>query len=240
MSRLSPRQVQTYEEDGVLFPLQVLSEAAAAAAKAKFDALIKSLDEVRTAIRQPHVEHRWAYDLATCDAVLDPVEDLIGSDVLVGSTLIFYKPAGQGDFVSWHQDRLYPGLRSPKLVTAWIALAPSTTLNGCLRVIAGSHQQGIVEHRETPGEKNMLRQGQTIEEVDLSRVVDLVLEPGEMSLHHGDLIHGSNPNRSDSDRIGFVVRYLTPEAPPSSPAMIHARGNADCSHFDLLHEPPMR
>jgi hypothetical protein len=36
----------------------------------------------------------------------------------------------------------------------------------------------------------------------------LVLQPGEMSLHHVRLIHGSDPNPSDKRRVGFAIRYL--------------------------------
>jgi non-heme Fe2+,alpha-ketoglutarate-dependent halogenase len=34
------------------------------------------------------------------------------------------------------------------------------------------------------------------------------LEPGQMSLHHVMLIHGSEPNRGTDRRIGFAIRYL--------------------------------
>ena len=45
-------------------------------------------------------------------------------------------------------------------------------------------------------------------DVDGSDAVTLALEPGEMSLHHVRLIHGSDPNPSTKRRIGFAIRYL--------------------------------
>ncbi len=36
----------------------------------------------------------------------------------------------------------------------------------------------------------------------------LELQPGEMSLHHVRLIHGSDPNPSIKRRVGFAVRYV--------------------------------
>jgi hypothetical protein len=55
----------------------------------------------------------------------------------------------------------------------------------------------------------MLSRGQEIAvEVDEAKAVDVVLQPGEMSLHHVKLFHGSNPNRSHGRRIGFAVRYV--------------------------------
>ncbi len=44
--------------------------------------------------------------------------------------------------------------------------------------------------------------------MDADRAVELVLQPGEMSLHHVRLIHGSEPNPSAKRRIGFAIRYL--------------------------------
>ena len=45
-------------------------------------------------------------------------------------------------------------------------------------------------------------------DVDERRAVMLELAAGEMSLHHVRLIHGSDPNPSDSRRIGFAIRYI--------------------------------
>jgi hypothetical protein len=38
--------------------------------------------------------------------------------------------------------------------------------------------------------------------------VTITLEPGEMSLHHVRLVHGSPSNTSDDRRIGFAIRYI--------------------------------
>ena len=78
-----------------------------------------------------------------------------------------------------------------------------------MRVIPGTHTQEVVPHKDTFAERNMLSRGQEIAvEVDEARAVDVVLQPGEMSLHHVKLFHGSKPNRSHDRRIGFAVRYL--------------------------------
>ncbi|MGH2604186.1 MAG: phytanoyl-CoA dioxygenase family protein, partial [Dehalococcoidia bacterium] len=95
------------------------------------------------------------------------------------------------------------------VVTAWLALSPSTPESGCMRVVPGTHLREVVAHADTFGAHNMLSRGQEIAvEVDEDHAVDVVLQPGEMSLHHVKLVHGSNPNRSDDRRIGFAVRYL--------------------------------
>ena len=45
-------------------------------------------------------------------------------------------------------------------------------------------------------------------EVDERQAVRLDLRPGEMSLHHVRLVHGSPPNTSGDRRIGFAIRYI--------------------------------
>lgn len=73
----------------------------------------------------------------------------------------------------------------------------------------GSHQLEILPHKDTFAERNLLSRGQEIQvEVDESKVLFDVLAPGEMSLHHVKLVHGSEANRSDDRRIGFVIRYV--------------------------------
>ena len=77
--------------------------------------------------------------------------------------------------------------------------------------------------------------------VDESQVVDIELEPGEMSLHHVGLVHGSDPNTSPKDRIGFAIRYIATNVKQISgrTTATLARGVDEFSHFDL--EPrPMR
>ncbi len=59
----------------------------------------------------------------------------------------------------------------------------------------------------------------------------LVLRP-----HHVNLIQGSNPNRSDTKRLGFAISYVTPAVGPSILPAVRAR--ADDHRFELMEEPP--
>jgi non-haem Fe2+, alpha-ketoglutarate-dependent halogenase len=78
-----------------------------------------------------------------------------------------------------------------------------------MRVIPGSHKLDQAPHRDTFAADNLLSRGQEIMvEVDEREAVELPLQPGEMSLHHVRLIHGSEPNPSPGRRIGFAIRYV--------------------------------
>ena len=128
---------------------------------------------------------------------------------MLWSASFFIKDSGSKSYVSWHQDSTYWGLQPLEIVTAWLAFTPSNPSNGCMRVIPGSHRRGQSTHKDTFADDNLLSRGQEIE-VDISdeKVVDLVLEPGEMSLHNVRIFHGSNRNDSNAVRIGFAIRYI--------------------------------
>ena len=70
-------------------------------------------------------------------------------------------------------------------------------------------------------------------------ILFITLRPGEMSLHHVRLVHGSPPNPSTDRRIGFAIRYI-----PTSVAQIAGedsatlvRGEDRHHHFVLEPEP---
>ena len=78
-----------------------------------------------------------------------------------------------------------------------------------MEVIPGTHTMDQIPHRDTFDTNNLLTRGQEVAvEVDQSKAVRLDLRPGEMSLHHVRIVHGSPPNPSDQRRIGFAIRYI--------------------------------
>jgi non-haem Fe2+, alpha-ketoglutarate-dependent halogenase len=133
------------------------------------------------------------------------------------------------------------GARAHDILTAWIALSPSTHESGCMQVMTGSHIGELSPHKDTFGKDNMLSRGQEMQvEVDPARCVDIALKPGQMSLHHVKIAHGSGPNESDDRRIGLVVRYVPAHvrqiAGKGDTAML-VRGKDRYGHFDLLPRP---
>jgi len=213
MTGLTHDAVARYERDGILFPIAVLSAAETARFRASFDALARQLGDPKAMdLGQCHLFYRWAYELATFPAVLDAVEAVIGSDILIHSSRIFPKYPRDRGVISWHQDGHYWELDEPRLVSAWIALTDSTPENGCMRVVPGSHRQRV-PHQSRPAPDKILASGLEVAvEVDEGDALDVALCAGEMSLHHVNIIHGSKANPSDRERIGFAVRYVSPLA----------------------------
>jgi non-haem Fe2+, alpha-ketoglutarate-dependent halogenase len=197
-----------FASDGILFPIPVLSEVEVRRYRAALDELRDCLGGNVARLPSCHLYFQWAHDLALHPRVLAAVAEIVGPDVFIWGTLIMAKAPHSAAYISWHQDGAYASyLNGAPAVSAWIALSDSSVESGCMRVLAGTHKQAV-KHAERVDRDNMLIYGQTVEAtVDESKAVDVVLQAGEMSLHDLNIIHGSNPNVSDHDRIGFIVRF---------------------------------
>jgi len=203
--------LNTYREQGFLFPLPALTDSEAILLRTKLEELeAQHGGKLPPHInRKPHLLLTWLNELIRDPRILDPVEKILGPDILCWGSGFFIKNPRDRTRVTWHQDSTYWGLSSADVATAWVAFTPSITENGCMRVVPGTHKLQQLPHEDTFAPDNLLSRGQEIVvEVDESRAVDIVLEPGQMSLHHVLLVHGSEPNRSELRRIGFAIRYL--------------------------------
>jgi non-haem Fe2+, alpha-ketoglutarate-dependent halogenase len=207
---LTEDAVARYRRDGYYFPIDVLSEAETRSLRDRLEAHEAASGGPIQGDRRhkAHLYLTWLNDLIRLPRILDAVEDVLGPDLLCWSTSFFIKEASDPGFVSWHQDATYWGLSSPDVMTVWLAFTPANLVNGCMKFMPGSHN-GQLEHVDTFDKHNLLSRGQEIAvKVDESRGVDVILKPGQASLHHVLLAHGSAPNRSNDRRIGFAIRYI--------------------------------
>lgn len=222
---LTAEQIAHYRSDGWIAPIDLFDEAEAA----------RLADELAAAEaahpNELHAEHRnnahlafpFLAELALHATIVDAVTQLVGDDVGLSSTVLFIKAPMSGSYVSWHQDAMYMAMEPDNFVTAWVALTASTVESGCVTVIPGSHRARAT-HVDTFAEDNILTRGQRVADVDDSHAVNLVLRPGQMSLHHPWLIHGSRPNQTDGRRIGIAMQsYFGSDVRPT-------RGEHHCMH----------
>ena len=210
MPKLSADAIARYQAEGYLAPIRAIAASEAASARQRLESAEASGRLPEGGLRnKSHLLFPWLNDLIRHPGVLDAVEGVIGPDILCWSSSFFIKDPRNKSFVSWHQDLTYWGLDPAEIVTAWIAISESTLENGAMRVIPGTHTTDIAPHSDTFNPDNLLSRGQEISvEVDEAKAVPLELQPGEMSLHHVKLIHGSEPNPSPNRRIGYAVRYI--------------------------------
>jgi ectoine hydroxylase-related dioxygenase (phytanoyl-CoA dioxygenase family) len=202
---LSQDQVAFYRDRGYHFPVDVLSADEVADFRRKLEEYeAASGGPIKGEMRhRSHVLFTWINQMVRHPRILDAVEDLLGPNILCWNTSFFIKEAHDPGFVSWHQDATYWGLSSSDVATAWIAFSPANKISGCMKFIDGTHRQQVA-HADTFDQNNLLTRGQEIAvEVDEARAVHVELKPGQASLHHVLLFHGSEPNQSNDRRIGL-------------------------------------
>jgi ectoine hydroxylase-related dioxygenase (phytanoyl-CoA dioxygenase family) len=239
---LSEIQIAQYERDGFYHPLRALDAGEVTRCRRDVEKVEReSLDDIGGAFRhKPHLLLKSLDAAVRNEKILDAVEDLIGPNIFVWASLFFTKDLGDPRFVGWHQDSTYWGLSGPEVINVWLALSHATVASGAMRILPGSHLQGQMSHRETYNKKSFLTRGQEVEaEIDEDDAVDILLEPGEFSIHHIRAIHGSGPNNGDDRRMGFTIRYI-----PTHLHQIHGRdrallvrGKDEFGHFDHETSP---
>ena len=218
---LTREESAQYWEDGYLFPLNILSSAEAAAARAELEQIEGDWQDADLPLPlntykrvNAHLVIPLAARLALDSRILDAVQGVLGPNIMVWSAEFFIKEARTVHTVGMHQDLTYWGMgETPDQVTAWLALSPATVESGCMDFVQGSHKNPILPHTDTYSDTNLLSRGQEVAvDVAAEDKTHIELAPGQMSLHHGLTIHGSGPNRSDDRRIGLAIRYLNPNA----------------------------
>ncbi len=238
---LTDAQIMRYHADGLVFPIDVFTPEAAAGLRRRMEAVEAEHGALKYAMK-PYLTLTLADEIAHDATVLDAVEDIIGPDILLWDGAFIIKEPHDDRYVSWHQDLTYWGIGPPEgVVSVWLALSPAGPENGCMRAIPCSHRGGILAHEDGFAENNLLSRGQTIAaDIDARRAVDFVLDPGQMSLHHGRVIHGSDPSRSDERRIGVNFQYIAPSvrqtAIDNDMAML-VRGVDGFGHFAMEPRP---
>jgi non-haem Fe2+, alpha-ketoglutarate-dependent halogenase len=207
---LTEQEVSLYRERGYHFPVDVLSQAEVADFRGKLEHYeARTGGPIKADIRhRSHVLFPWINDMVRHPKILDAVESMLGPNILCWNTSFFIKEAHDPGFVSWHQDATYWGLSATDVVTAWVAMSPANKTSGCMKFVAGTHLKQV-QHEDTFDQNNLLTRGQEIAvKVDEKDAVLAELNPGQASLHHVLLFHGSEPNRSDDRRIGLAIRYI--------------------------------
>jgi len=146
--------------------------------------------------------------LISDDRLLDVAQQFIGPNLALFASHYISKPPYDGQPVLWHQDGSYWPLEPMEVVTLWLAVDASTPENGCMRVIPGTQTVSLQAMRARTDVSNVLNSEIDPSFVDETRAVDLVLQPGDVSVHQPTIIHGSNANNSPMRRAGLTIRYI--------------------------------
>ena len=218
---LSNKEINQYWEDGFIHPVPIFTRKQTLIYRSSLEKIEKeytsnnalplSVNQYKRVNSQCVIP--LAAEIALNKKILDVVEQIIGPNILLWSVEFFIKEAKSKSIVSMHQDLTYWGLNdAQKQLTVWLALSLSDQSSGCMDFVKGSFKNPILPHYDTFEKDNLLSRGQEINiEIKEEDKTNIILNPGEISLHHGLTIHGSGQNFSNDRRIGIAMRYLNPE-----------------------------
>ena len=208
MSYLTSNQLKQYEDEGFVSPIDIFSKEKAKEIRNEIELIEKDMpEELKKSGRyNAHLISPLLDEVTHNPKILNAVESLIGKNILVCGTTLFIKNPHEKGFVSYHQDAKYIGLEPDNWVTAWVAITDSNEENGCMKMWSGSHKDNLKDHDQMFNEGNLLTRGQTVNNVPKKNLKSLILTAGQMSLHHPKVVHGSELNKSNDRRIGFVVQ----------------------------------
>ena len=229
---LSQEQINEFNKNGFISPLQGFSKDEISSQRRYFDKLLSQLSEAphkgdaeflgedkkpsfQYSLNCYHTKLRGIWETMYAEPLLRGVRDLLGDDVVAWATHYFCKLPGDGKAVSFHQDASYWGLTPAKTVTVWLALDDTDEENGAMQFLPGSHKVGHIPWKES-SEESVLNQ--QIEDISIfDTPFSNNLKAGEFSLHSSLLVHGSPKNQSSRRRCGLTIRYAPQDVVPLSP-----------------------
>ena len=232
---LTPRQVTDYRDKGYVI-LPGLMEDVLEDIRYETQALHRRMQgreelytepdsgELRTVFK-PHAYSEMIARLARDPRLLQPVKQLLGSDVCVMQSRINRKPAFKGRSFAWYSDfetwHVEDGMRHMRAVTAWIMLTDNHQYNGPLYVIPGSHQHFIAcggttdrDNYKTSLKKQKagVPQPETMKQLlDNHRIEGIYGKAGTLVLHECNILHGSPDNISGDPRSLLMFIYNSAE-----------------------------
>ena len=180
-----------------------------------------------------HLDISGLSRLITQPPLVRRFQALIGPDVLCWRTEFFPKNPGDAG-TGWHQVETYaigeaakgmlePTNRSngaPMELTAWVAFTEATKENGCMKFLPGSHRTWHYDETAKlewdDGKARNTFFGYDYSELRIDKNWDpdeqdirhVEMRPGEFIIFTARCVHGSNPNRSLKQRMGYAIRVV--------------------------------
>lgn len=232
MSTVSATDARTqYEQDGYVIFRDVIDADLVQEASGH----VEWLQQQHPDVEPERLGHQFMKDdpfwvrLVSDSRLVDVASIFVGDDIAVFASHYVNKPPFTGKPVLWHQDAAYWPLEPMEVVTLWLAVDESSPENGCVRVIPGSHKESIHGLRQKDMAESVLGSESDVD-VDETAAVDMVLRPGDVEVHHPNIMHASNPNTSPKRRCGLTIRYIPTSTRIVSeeqpfPSAFYLRGN---------------
>lgn len=201
---------ETYDRDGYVIVRNVIDAGLVEEARHHVDWLLARNPGLRPEQLHHNLMTKDAFwvRLISDDRLLDVAQQFIGPNIALFASHYIAKRPFDGQAVLWHQDGSYWPLEPMEVTTLWLAIDDSIPENGCMRVIPGTQSMDLKGVQKRTDVDNVLASGMDEALVDESKAVDVILAPGDVSIHHPNVIHGSNANTSPKWRRGLTIRYI--------------------------------
>ena len=152
------------------------------------------------------------FELSKDKRLTSIIKHIIGKNISLRNLEFFLKPKKTGKKAPIHQDNFFWNIPSKKAVNVWIACTPSNFKNGGVFYFLKSHKDGLVNHEQSFQAGTSQKISKNHLALKKYKKIYPTLSAGDCIIHHCEVIHGSNFNKSKFDRIGLVMSFKNKKA----------------------------
>ena len=144
------------------------------------------------------------FDLSKDKRLTRIIGKIIGKDIVLRNIEFFFKPKKTGKKAPIHQDNFFWNIPSKKAI--------NVSKNGGVFYFLRSHKDGLIDHELSyhPGTSQQVSK-KNFNKTKYKKILPK-LSPGDCVMHHCEILHGSNENRSQKDRLGLVMSFKNKNA----------------------------
>src|SRR5947207_11938917 len=185
-------------------------------------------------LKSPARQHPFFDALIHSDAILGPLESVLGPNIRALGSKLNLKAAGVGSPVEWHQDLAFHPHSNDDLLAVGIAFDDCSLVNGCLLVMPGSHKGPVLNHHQEGffvGAVDVRAQG-----IDVEHAMPVEMKAGSIEIHHVRMLHASAPNRSPNPRRLLLFDMAAADAFPIGLSI----GDLDAYNAQIVRGTPQQ
>lgn len=227
MLTMSSKEAARYSQDGYIVRRNLLTSKEIALirdrARAPIEAEIREGKTGGVITLTKAVEKQYGF-LTRDERLVDLAQDAIGKPIYRYRHVLMPNVSAY----QWHQDFAFfyaDGLLAPQMATIYVPLVKATKDNGCIRVLKGSHKLGRLNHSGV----DQVDQEQFEAALKRFEVVYVEMEPGDVIVFDGCLLHGSDANRTNTHLSTIHCYYNAVEN-------VHYKKDYQYGHYEPLEK----
>lgn len=142
---------------------------------------------------------------------------LLGVDAQFAFDHSILKRARTGPATPWHQDEAHQ--QDPRFhvdqISFWLPLQDTDECNGCMRYVPGSNRGPLLPHRAYGGDARVHALECPPECFDETQALTVPVAAGTCIVHDSRTLHMALANRSEADRLVYVLSFRGTPVPRS-------------------------